>query len=67
MTVQKTKACPERDVFRGKIEIPQCAHIFKTNYCLKVHKAHLKLASPISGQDSYYQLEIDNRAWVKNR
>ena len=30
-------------------EIPYRTPIFKANSCLKVHNAHLKLASPISG------------------
>ena len=29
--------------------MPQRAHTFKVNWCLKVHNAHLKLLSPISG------------------
>ena len=38
-----------KDVYRRTIEILQRPHIFKINCCLKVHNAHLKLASPISG------------------
>ena len=40
---------PYKDAYRRTIEIPQRAHIFKVNCCLKVHNVHLKLASPISG------------------
>ena len=29
--------------------MPQCARTFKVNCCLKIHNAHLKLLSPISG------------------
>ena len=29
--------------------MPQCAHTFQVNCCLKVHNAHRKLLSPISG------------------
>ena len=36
-------------VKRSRIKIPQWTRIFKVNCCLKVHNAHLKLASPISG------------------
>ena len=38
-----------KDVVRRTIEIPQRALIFEAHYCLKVHNAHLKLASPILG------------------
>ena len=38
-----------KDVHRGTIEMPQGAHTFKVNCCLKVHNAHLKLLTPISG------------------
>ena len=38
------------------MEIPQRTHIFKINCCLKVHNAHLKLASSISG----YVKKTDN-------
>ena len=38
-----------KDVYRRTIEIPQRARTFKVNYCLKVHNAHQKLLSPISG------------------
>ena len=31
------------------IEMPQRARTLKVNCCLKVHNAHLKLLSPISG------------------
>ena len=42
---------PERrsTVDRRTIEILQRARIFQSNCCLKVHNAHSKLASPISG------------------
>ena len=36
-------------IYRRTIEIPQRTRIFKVNCCLKVHKAPLKLVSPISG------------------
>ena len=36
-----------KNVYRRTIEIPQRTRIFKANYCLKVHNAHIKLASPI--------------------
>ena len=36
-------------VHKRTIEILQRAHIFNTNCCLKVHNAHLKLVSQISG------------------
>ena len=38
-----------KDVYRKTIEILQRDCIFKTNCCLRIHNAHLKLASPISG------------------
>ena len=38
-----------KDAYRRTIEILQSAHIFEGNYRLKVHNAHLKLASSISG------------------
>ena len=38
-----------KEVYRRTIEIPQRARIFKANRCSKIHNAHLKLASPISG------------------
>ena len=40
---------PYKDVCRRAIEILQRAHIFKANCYLKVHNAHIKLASPIFG------------------
>ena len=43
-------------VYRRTIEILQRAHIFKVNCCLKVHNAHLKLASSVSDkpQEFFY-------------
>ena len=38
-----------KDVYRRTIEMPQRAHAFKVNCCLKVHNEHLKLLLPISG------------------
>ena len=38
-----------KDVFRRTIEMPQRARLLKGNCCLKVHNAHQKLLSPISG------------------
>ena len=38
-----------KDVYRRTIEMPQRARTFQVNCCLKVHNAHLKLLSPISG------------------
>ena len=38
-----------KDVYMRTIEIPQSARILKANCYLKVHNAHLKLASLISG------------------
>ena len=38
-----------KDVCRRTIEMLQRTRIFKVNCFLKVHHAHLKLASPISG------------------
>ena len=38
-----------KDVYERTIETLQRAAIFKVNYCLKVHNAHRKLVSPISG------------------
>ena len=39
-----------KEVCRRTIEILQHSHIFKAKFAvLKVHNAHLKLASPISG------------------
>ena len=38
-----------KDVYRRTIEMPQRSRTFKVNCCLKVHNAHLKLLSPISG------------------
>ena len=40
-----------KEVYRRTIEMPQCARTFQVNCCLKVHNAHLKLLSPISGKD----------------
>ena len=40
---------PYKDICRRAIEILQCAHIFKANYYLNVHNAHIKLPSPILG------------------
>ena len=34
---------------KNRIEILQRTHIFKANWCLKIHNAHLELVSPISG------------------
>ena len=41
-----------KDVYRRTVEMPQCAHTYQVNCCLKVHNAHLKLLSPISGYDT---------------
>ena len=38
-----------KDVYRRTIEMPQRARTFQVNCCLKVHNAHLKLLSSISG------------------
>ena len=38
--------------------MPQCACTFQVNYCLKVHNAHQKLLSPISGYES---IAVDTR------
>ena len=38
-----------KDVYRRTIEMLQRACNFKVNCCLKVHNAHLKILSPISG------------------
>ena len=38
-----------KDVYRGTIEMLQRARTFQLNCCLKIHNAHLKLLSPISG------------------
>ena len=38
-----------KDIYRRTIEIPQRSRTFQANCCLKVHNAHLKLLSPISG------------------
>ena len=38
-----------KDVYRRTIEMPQRARSFQANCCLKVHNAHLKLLSSISG------------------
>ena len=38
-----------KDVYRRTIEMPQRALLLKVNCCLKVHNAHQKLLSPISG------------------
>ena len=46
-----------KDVYSRTIEILQCVYILKANCCLKVHNAHLKLASPI--------LENDRQFWDK--
>ena len=40
------------NVITRTIEIPQCTHILKINYCLKVHTVHLKNLSSISGHDT---------------
>ena len=32
-----------KDIYGRTAEIPQCAHIFKANCCLKVYNAHLNL------------------------
>ena len=33
-----------KDVYRRTIEILHCAHILKTNCCLKAHNAHINIA-----------------------
>ena len=38
-----------KDVFWRTIENPQCTHILKANFSLKICNVHLKLALPISG------------------
>ena len=38
-----------KDIYWRTIEMPQRARAFQVNCCLKVHNAHLKLLSPISG------------------
>ena len=40
---------PQYKDVRRTIEIPQRAHTFNVSSHLKVHNAHLELASPISG------------------
>ena len=39
----------EKGVYRRTREMPQRARTFQVNCCLKVHNAHLKLLSSISG------------------
>ena len=43
------KGAVQRRLNRRTIEILHRARIFKANTSSKVHNAHLKLASPISG------------------
>ena len=38
-----------KDVYRRTIEMPQRARLLKINWYLKIHYAHQKLLSPISG------------------
>ena len=38
-----------KDVYRRTIEMPERARTFQIICCLRVHNAHLKLLSPISG------------------
>ena len=40
--------------------MPQRARTFKVDCCLKVHNAHLKLLSPISGYSHRYWPRISN-------
>ena len=48
ITLIVSRKAQYKDVYRRTIEIPQRAHIFTANSCLKVHNTHLKLASLIS-------------------
>ena len=46
------------------VEILQRAQIFKANYCLKVHNAHVKLVSPISGLGSKMWIVLGDGWWT---
>ena len=63
-------------VYRRIIKIPQRTRIFKVDHCLKVHYAHVKLASPISGLGSKMWFSIvscrnckaiQQRSWARRR
>ena len=54
-----------KDVYRRTMEVPQCAHTFQVNCCLKVHNAHPKLLSPISGYVFIFEKKKKTEAATK--